>query len=831
MPTRTCKDGQLYLGGVIDAATGKSSDEAQCLDADRLTTHGVIVGMTGSGKTGLGVLLLEEALRAGIPTLVIDPKGDMGNLALRFPDLAASDFEPWVAPEDARRAGIELPEYAAQQADLWRNGLAGWGIGTPELREYRDAAEITVYTPGSGAGVPLNVLGSLAAPDLDPDRHGEVLADEVEGFVSGLLNLAGIESDPITSREHILLSNLVLHSWRQGRDLDIGALIAQVQRPPLRKLGVFDLESFFPEKERMKLAMRLNGLLASPAFATWMLGEPLDIGSLLYTESGGPRAAVVALAHLSEVERQFVVTLLLGKMATWMQTQPGTSELRALVYMDEVFGFAPPSAQPPSKKPILTLLKQARAFGVGLVLSTQNPVDLDYKAISNAGTWFIGRLQTERDRARLLDGLATSDAMDRATLDNAIAGLDKRQFLIQRAGKAPNLFGTRWAMSYLRGPLTRTEIGRLDQVEGATTSASATPSLSPSASTPGASNSPSAAAPGLNAAPSVGFAGPAAPVTPATLGANESAQAPIVARNVKVAWLDPAATWSPLVGATHGASRYYAALAARVRLRFDERYSEIDHQETWEAVWFPLVERFDLDEAIVVDYDDRDFDSREPEGAIYVVPEAPIGKTTFFKEIEREILDELYRDREIEIFKNAELKLYSRVGESKEAFLRRCDAVAQDMEDEEAAKLRDKIEAKMRRLQERLRSTERRVAELDEEVGARGREEWLSLGGDIVGAFLGGRSRTRSLATTIGRASRRRRMTSTSANRLDTAAEKVDAVADEIQAMEDDLVEQLAAIDEAWAEKAQQIDTMAIGLEKNDIDVDELTLVWVPREG
>jgi hypothetical protein len=828
MPTRSCEDGQFYLGGVVDPASGKRTEASQCLDADQLTTHGVIVGMTGSGKTGLGVLLLEEALQAGIPTLVIDPKGDMGNLALRFPDLAPTDFEPWVAPEDARRAGVDLPTYAAQEASKWRTGLADWGIGPQELRGYRDAAEITIYTPGSGAGVPLNVLGSLAAPGLDPNTHGEVLADEVEGFVSGLLSLAGIESDPITSREHILLSNLVLNSWRQGLDLDIGQLIAQVQRPTMRKLGVFDLESFFPEKERMKLALRLNGLLASPAFAGWMKGEPLDIGSLLYTPAGRPRAAVVAMAHLSEIERQFVVTLLLSKVATWMQTQPGTSDLRALVYMDEVFGYAPPSAQPPSKKPILTLLKQARAFGVGLVLSTQNPVDLDYKAISNAGTWFIGRLQTERDRARLLDGLSAAGAMDKAALDDAIAGLDKRQFLLQRAGKAPSLFGTRWAMSYLRGPLTRHEIGKLGQVAGASTTAAGT-SAPPTA--PAAQPSATAAAPASSASasstapPATSFAAPA----PAALGANESAQPPIVARNVKVAWLDPSATWSDAVKAMPGGKRYQAALAARVNLRFDERYSEVDHQETWEAVWFPLTERFDADDAIAVDYDDRDFDDRAPDGAIYVMPEAPIGKTSFFKEIERAILDELYRDREIEIFKNADLKLYSRVGESKEEFLRRCDAVAQDKEDEEAAKLRDKVESKLRTLQERLRAAERRVAELDEEVGARGREEWLSLGGDIIGAFLGGRSRTRSIASSVGRASRRRRMTSTTANRLDTAAEKVDAVTDDIQALEDDLVEELAAIDEKWAALAQQIDSMAIGLEKNDIDVDELTLVWVPR--
>src|SRR3990172_8052895 len=173
---------------------------------------------------------------------------------------------------------------------------------------------------------------------------------------------------------------------------------------PFGKIGVVDLESFYPAAERTKLSMRLNNLLASPTFASWLEGEPLDVAEMLYTPAGKPRLAIVSIAHLDDAQRMFLVTILLNEGLAWIRTQPGTSSLRAILYMDEVFGFFPPSANPPSKTPMLTLLKQARAYGLGVVLATQNPVDLDYKGLGNAGTWFLGRLQTERDKLRVLYG-------------------------------------------------------------------------------------------------------------------------------------------------------------------------------------------------------------------------------------------------------------------------------------------------------------------------------------------------------------------------------------------------------------------------------------------
>jgi hypothetical protein len=450
----------LHLGALVDAASHERTGEDVRIDTEDLTTHGVIVGMTGSGKTGLGVVLVEEVLRAGRPALLIDPKGDLTNLALTFPDLAPADFRPWIDEGQAKAAGVSPDDFAAQQATAWREGLAGWGYGGNDIRQLRAAADITIYTPGSRAGVPINVVGSLQAPATD---DVEIVADEIEGLVSGLLGLVGIEADPLASREHILLSNLIQHAWSSGTAIDLPTLVVMVQQPPIRKLGVFELDQFFPPADRTKLAVRLNGLLASPAFAAWGDGPPLDVQRLLYGEGGRPRAAVVTTAHLADEERQFVTSMLLSKVVTWMRRQSGTTDLRALVYMDEVAGYLPPTANTPTKKPIMLLMKQARAFGVGVVLATQNPVDVDYKALSNAGTWMVGRLQTDRDKQRLLDGMsAAAGTVDVGAIGDTISGLAKREFVLRRAGTdQPDVFTTRWAMSYLRGPLTRDQIALL----------------------------------------------------------------------------------------------------------------------------------------------------------------------------------------------------------------------------------------------------------------------------------------------------------------------------------------------------------------------------------
>jgi DNA helicase HerA-like ATPase len=457
----------FYLGQEYELAKGELLEQQVHYDARDLTTHAVCLGMTGSGKTGLGVLLLEEAALDGVPSLIIDPKGDMTNLLLTFPDMLPEDFRPWVNPDDARRKDLDLDTYAARMADLWRDGLAGTGQGPERIQRLKESAEFAIFTPGSSAGRQVSILDTLKAPSLSWDTDSELLRDKIESIVSALLGLVDVEADPVRSREHILLSNIFEHVWRAGEDLDLAQLILRVQKPPFSQLGVFPVETFYPEKDRMGLAMLLNGLIASPAFADWIQGEPLEIDRLLFGPSGKPQVSILYIAHLSDAERQFFITLLLEQVVSWMRAQSGTTSLRALVYMDEVFGYLPPHpGNPPTKKPMLTLLKQARAFGLGLILATQNPVDLDYKALSNAGTWFIGRMQADRDKQRLLDGLEGVEVggggTSRAQFDRMISALKSRVFLLHNVHEGePVVFQTRWAMSYLRGPLTRTQVQQL----------------------------------------------------------------------------------------------------------------------------------------------------------------------------------------------------------------------------------------------------------------------------------------------------------------------------------------------------------------------------------
>ena len=685
----------FQLGSQLDTKTGKPGTEPLVVESGDLTTHGVIVGMTGSGKTGLGIVLLEEALTSGIPALILDPKGDMGNLLLTFPDLAPQDFRPWVNEDDARSAGLSADDYAAKVAADWKAGLESNGLGSERIAALREAAELAIYTPGSQAGLPVNIVGSLQAPSLSWETEAETLRDEIEGTVMSLLGLVGIQADPLASREFVLLSNLVETAWRAGQSLDLGTLIGQVQTPPLRKLGVFDLDTFFPPKERTELAMKLNALVASPSFAAWGEGQPLDPGTLLRTPEGKPRGAIVYLAHLSEEERQFVVTLVLSKLVTWMRGQPGTSDLRTLVYMDEVFGFVPPTAAPPAKKPILTIFKQGRAFGVGMVLATQNPVDLDYKAMSNAGTWLVGRLQTERDKARVLEGLkSAAGGADIDALDTAIGGLDKRQFLLVSAKSSePALFQTRWAMSYLRGPLTRDRWPKL--MKGA---------------------APAEAEPSARGGGAV-----AAPMSAEPVSADASAVAPAVADGAKVAFVSPAAPWAEQVGALAGGTRLSAFLAARVSVRFDDSSAGVDEQEEYEALYGPLEDGLDLATERAVDYDDRDLVETPPDGATYVLPGAKIGVASFFRDAERDVKRHLVDLRPLELLRNRELKLVSRPGETPEQFAERCDQAAQLAEDAEAAKIRDKLEARQDKLEEALELARRRVAELDTDVRTRAR--------------------------------------------------------------------------------------------------------------
>ncbi len=809
----------LFLGGSIDPATHERTTSEPAgnvsVPTESLTTHGVIVGMTGSGKTGLGVILIEEALRAGLPVLAIDPKGDLTNLCLTFPDLAPADFRPWIDEAQAQNTGQTPDDFAASQATLWTTGLAGWGLSGNDIGAMRAATDFTIYTPGSQAGVPIDIVGSLQVPTDMSDA--EVVADEIEGYVTGLLGLVGIAADPLASREHILLSNLIQHSWNEGRALDLMTLVGMVPSPPIRKLGVFDVDQFFPADDRMALAIKLNGLLASPSFASWAMGAPLDIQSMLYTPDGRGRCAIVTTAHLSDEERQFVTSLLLSKLVTWMRRQSGTTDLRAMLYMDEVAGSLPPTEKPPTKKPIMTLMKQARAFGVGVILSTQNPVDLDYKAMSNAGTWMIGRLQTDRDKARLLDGMASAaGSVDVGAVDATISGLGKREFVLRRAGTdQPEVFTTRWAMSYLRGPMTRDQI--------AVAMADVTTHDDPAA--PGTSTSPH-----THPAPA---AVPVAGSTPAaTLPADATAVMPQVADGVAVRWVDVAAPWLGDVGGDSAGTLREAGLVARVAIRYDETKADLVHDEEYEAVLFPLGDRVDVSSAVQVDYDDRDLRPEPPDGVTYRLTGTPIATKSFFAQVERDLRDHLTRSLTLTVPANPDLKLFGRPGESAEEFAARCATVADERADEAIARLRDKYEARATKLRDQIDAAEDRVDVLEEEAKSKRNSEFLSTAGSLLGGLLGGRKSKGAMVGDMlgdaGTAARRRGSTNASGRRVDAAENKVNRLATQLDELEADAAADIADIAEKFDALAERVTTLEVGLERTDVKVTQLALAWVP---
>ena len=619
-----------------------------------------------------------------------------------------------------------------------------------------------------------------------------MIRDEIQSLVSSILALAGIDSDPVSGQEHILLSTIVETLWRQGKDLDLATLIGQIPKPPFRKMGVFDIDTFIPEKDRMALALRLNGLLASPSFSSWLAGASLDIDSMIGGE-GKTKAAVVYLSHLSDEERQFLVTLLLSKMVTWIKSRPGTAELRALIYMDEMFGFAPPTAEPPSKRPILTILKQARAHGVGMVLSTQNPVDLDYKAMSNAGTWMIGRLQTENDKKRILEGLSSaSGAVDVDELSRLISDLEKRQFVLHSTkGPHPVLFSTRWAMSYLAGPLTRDQVSLLMQ------------DSRPAPVPPGAATEEA---------------------LPATVREDEVPVAPEVANGIATAYLDPAAPWAAQVGADPTGRVLESAVAATVQLLYDDTAASISHREVFEAVVFPLGGLLEESNVITVDHDQRDFRPEPPEASSFRLPGVNLGAKAYWTGLDKDLKDHLVARRPLRILKNPVLKLYSRVGEGEDHFRARCRSTAEDAADAAMAKLKDRFQTRIDGLQDQLRTARARLSSAESNASSQKQEEMLSGAGDLLGAFLGGRKRSNPL----GRVASRRAATQRARAKVDTEADRLTSKQQELADLEDELAD---AIDELVAqhqEMADAVEEVEIPLEKTDIRVVDLKLVWVP---
>ncbi|HXW09764.1 MAG TPA: hypothetical protein VD737_04060 [Steroidobacteraceae bacterium] len=785
------KLGVFYLGREYDQATGQVGPEL-LYDARDLTTHAVCIGMTGSGKTGLCLSLLEEAAIDGIPAIAIDPKGDIANLALTFPQLRAEDFKPWVDQGEAARKGQSLDDFAAATAATWRRGLEEWGQDGTRIQRLRDAAAVTVYTPGSSAGRPLSILRSFAAPDAAVAGDATALKERVGSAVAGLLGLLDIEADPIRSREYILLCALLDAAWRKGESLDLAALIRSVQKPPFEQVGVFDLESFYPAKDRTELALRINALLASPGFEAWLQGDPLDVPSMLYDADGRPRIAIVSIAHLNDAERMFVVTLIANELVAWMRRQPGTTSLRALFYMDEVFGYFPPSAMPPSKTPLLTLMKQARAFGVGVVLATQNPVDLDYKGLGNAGTWFIGRLQTERDKLRVIEGLLGSNAaagMDKTQLEAAMSNLPQRTFLMRNVhDDAPVLLRTRWALSYLRGPLTLAEITRLGAAGGA----------------------PSPAVARVEA----GVPAPAPSPKPAAT----SSSRPVV----------PAGLPEQFLAASGTAVEYEPRLGARVRTHFVDARLGVDlWTDTYRLA--PLDERGPAwERAESCDRDALDLrDEPSPDAAFAPVPGGVLAAPKALQQHARALVEHVYRTSTLAVLRCPELKAAATPQQTEGEFRAQLAQSLREKRDRAVDDLRRKYASRLATLTDRQRRAEQKVARERSQASHETMSSALSVGGSLLGALFGGGRR----ASALGKAATAARgVGRIGKERTDVAHAEADltSVREQYAALEAELEAEVSRLESTLDPAAIQLETVTVKPRKSDIEVAELALVWHP---
>jgi hypothetical protein len=812
------KLGVFYLGREYDLGGKKLTDNLVLYDSKDLVTHAVVIGMTGSGKTGLCIDIIEEAAIDGIPSILIDPKGDLANLLLTFPQLRGEDFRPWINEEDAAKKGLSPDDFAAQQADFWRKGLEDWGESGDRIQRLRNAADFVVYTPGSNAGVPVSILKSFGVPPAEVLEDGELFQERINTTVASLLGLAGIEADPIQSREHILLATILGQSWKQGQDLDLAALIQQVQTPPVTRIGVLDLESFYPSKERFTLVMALNNLLASPSFGSWLDGVPLDIGDILHTPQGKPRVAIFSVAHLGDAERMFFVSLLLNQILGWMRTLPGTSSLRALLYMDEVFGYFPPVQNPPSKQPLLTLLKQARAFGVGVVLATQNPVDLDYKGLSNTGTWFVGHLQTERDLSRLMDGLegaavSAEGSFDRAKTTQTIAGLGSRVFLMNNTHlNAPVIFQTRWSMSYLRGPLIRQQIKQLMDPYKAD----------------------------LVAIPAVSAALGAAPI-PAASARSQAAASGSVAAAAPAAVLQP--TLPPEIPQffvpTRGRASagqdllYRPVLVGAAKVRFLDAKTGTDVARS--VIYTTRI----TDQAVPVSWEDaqeagfalEDLQKEPDRGARFAPLPVDAGRAKSYGNWSRDFANWLYGAQKLDLLRSPSTGQSSDPRETERDFRVRLQQAFREQRDRALEVLRQRNAPKIAALQEKIRRAQAAVDREASQAHAAQFQTAISFGTTVLGALLGGGRRSYASRGTIGRASTAARGVGRSLQQqgdVGRAKESLQAYQEQLADLQEQLDKETAALQARIDPQNEAFETITIRPKKTGISVQLVALLWAP---
>lgn len=830
------KLGVFYLGHKYDLDKGRSSDLV-LYDSRDLVTHGVIIGMTGSGKTGLGISILEEAAMDGIPFIAVDPKGDLSNLLLTFPNLAASDFKPWVNVDDARRAQMTVDAFSEAEADRWRQGLAASDQDGGRIARLKENCSFKVYTPGSGAGLSVSILACLERPSASELEEADLLRERVSSTATCILALLGLEGDPLRSREHILLASIIQTVWLSGRDLTLPDLIALIQKPPMERIGALDVESFYPAKDRFELSMSINNLLASPGFEAWLKGAPLDIDRCLWGEDGKPQGAIFSISHLSDSERMFFVTILLQQVISWMRRQSGTSSLRAMLYMDEIFGYFPPVANPPSKAPLLTLLKQARAFGLGLVLASQNPVDIDYKGLANAGTWFIGRLQTERDKARLLDGLENSSSeagasFDRKSVGEMLGRLGKRVFLMNNVHDQPLLFESRFTMSYLRGPLNRQQIKDLMQpvkVAEVVNNSSGADAVSLGAPSQSQAPSPSTQAASTVVAPQpispLGAMSTAVSATPSSSSPSSSScsQPPVIAPEIKQFFIPPAV-------ASFGEKDhiYQPLLLASAQIRYTDTKLSLDHTVERSFLVPPVKGVLPIDfsraKSIKITVDELGAGPVSDKNMKFADPPAALTAAAAYKGYTKDFQTFLAACT----LKLAVCKVTGEVGrpgESERDFRIRINQVAQEKRDAALAQLRSKYASGLSSLSERIRNAEAKLAGEEAQARQQQIDSAISIGATVFGALMSRRplgstsvGRAASAARSVGRASKQQ-------EDVGRAADNLASLEERFAEMNRQFEEEARAISSRYA--ASELSTIEVAPKKTNINVRFVGLAWV----
>ncbi|MGE5705410.1 MAG: ATP-binding protein [Nitrososphaerales archaeon] len=807
------KLGVFYIGKKYNLESRKREESSLVLyDSKDLLTHAVCLGMTGSGKTGLCTVLLEEAIIDGIPLIIIDPKGDIPNLLLNFPQLTGENFLPWINEEDARKKGFTLDEYAHRQAETWRNGLTEWGQQEERILRLRNAANFVIYTPGSNAGIPISILKSFAVPPKEIVQDSELFRETITNTVNSLLTLAGIQANPLEDREHILISTILDKLWKEGKDLDLAGLINAVQNPPMNKVGVLDIESFFPSNDRFNLVMSLNNLVASPSFSSWMEGADLDIEKMLYDKRGKPNVSIFSISHLNDNERMFFVTLLLNQILYWVRSQPGTSSLRTILYMDEIFGYLPPVANPPSKQPFITLLKQARAFGLGLLLATQNPVDLDYKGLSNIGTWFIGRLQTDRDKARLLDGLEGSSQngnkeFERKKIEQIISSLENRVFLMSNAHEdGLEIFQTRWALSYLRGPLTRDQIKKLMvQVKAL-----------PDFLTNGTKSDVKEI------------------VSKNMINKDQISDNNIVNHDRKQPTLHPEITqyFIPVsnVGTKNKLSEFYyrPVILGAASLNFVNSKLGIDTIKDLTVIT-PIVEdpiSVDWGNSQEIDIDIKNL-QQKPEGENFTELPSIASKPEKYDIWKKEFIDWLYRNQKLSLFKFKNSKEVSKLGESEGNFRNRIRTLMRENRDNTVEKLRQKYAPKIRNLQDKIQRAQYGVEIQQEQANQQKMHTAISFGSTLIGAFMG-RKVSRYSSDNASRVMRGIARTRKEKKDIERAIQTRESYEQQLIDVENEFKAEIAELDYKIKNNIEELETITIKVDKKDISVRLVSLTWIP---